>query len=266
MINKFKKLHYAVAVANLIPHGDGGNDDAPTKEQMEALQQQLSDAQSSITKLEDKNKQVIGEKKEIETKMKAWEGLDPENVRGLLDKFENDEELKLIAEGKHSEVIEKRIEKAEADFKSKLETLTTENGEYKTQLDAANATIKDLLINQNVTAAFVGEKGLESAIPDVVLRAKAEFQVEDGKPVARDGDGKIITGKEGPLTISEWVGNLKESAPHLFPASEGAGGAGNRGGANQSNIDGKMAAAASAGNMTEYRRLRALKKQGKKEA
>jgi hypothetical protein len=242
-----------------LPCGEGeGEGDEVTKEKFDALQAKLNEATSSIEKLTNKSKTILTEKKALEEKINAWGDLDPENVRNLLEKFDQDEELKLIAEGKHTEVIQKRVEKVEAGYKSKITQLEEELGGLKQYKESTDGRIRDLMVDSNVITAFIEEKGLDSAIPDIRYRARGVWSIEGDELVARDNKGEIIPGKNGPLTPKEWVDTLKEGAPHLFPPSEGAGGQGSSGG-RPGGIDAKMAAAASRGDMKEYRRLRAEK-------
>jgi len=242
--------------------GLGDNGDQTTS--IEMLQKELQSAKDSITKLTNKNSEILSENKNFRDRMKDWEGLDPNNVRNLLEKFSQDEELKLIAEGKHDEVIKKRVEKAEAHYKSQITDLTNKLNESTEQNKKASTQIRDLLIDSKVITAFHKEKGLENAADDVILRAQKAFTIENGEAIARDAKGEIIPGKNGALTILEWVENLKTTAPHLFEGSSGAGATGRKGGATGNDIDAKMALAAQQNNMAEYRRLRAEKYSSKK--
>jgi hypothetical protein len=221
-----------------------------------AVEQVKADLQEEYGGLSSKNDELIKKLKDAKSGLKKWEGLDADNVRKVMEHFESDQDLKDIAAGKHDEVISRRIQKAEAEYNAKIESLTSERDKYNDDLGKANAKIKDLLIDNTVVSAFVNEKGIDSAIPDVVARAKSLFTIQDGEAVAFDGDGKILTGKDGALTIGEWVGSLKETAPHLFPQSRGGGAGGSTQQGKSTNIDEKLQAAISSGDMAEYRKLR----------
>jgi len=244
--------------------GGGGDDDDPAKK-AEKLAADLAAAQASVAALTKKNQEIIDANKKATERLQAWDGLDPESIRGMLKQFENDEELKLISEGKHAEVIAKRTEKVEAKYKSEVDRLTTESATAKTELEKAKNTIRDLMIDSRVVSVFLAEQGRETAVPDVIARAKTVFSVEEGEVVARDKDGKLITGADGAMTIKEWVAKLKSDAEHLFPPSQGAGAGGNKG-TNVTGIDAKIKAAAASGNNAEYRRLKKLKEEQMKKA
>lgn len=250
-----------MAALGIVRFKDGGEDEgegAPAGKTPEQIAAEAEEARKSADALKKKNDEIIAENRKLKESMKAWEGLDAEEVRGLLDQFNNNEEMKLLAEGKHDEVIKKRTEKIESQYKADLKKLQDERDDLAAKNQASSTRIRDLMIDSNVVAAFVAEKGLETAVPDVVLRAKSVFTVEDGEVIARDSSGEIITGKDGPLTIKEWAASLKETAPHLFPSSQGSGAQGNNA-RGLSGIDAKISAAAKSGDVAEYRRLRAQK-------
>lgn len=84
-------------------------------------------------------------------------------------------------------------------------------------------------IERTVRDAAAGAKLLSPAINDAVLHSRGLFEVEEGT-------GKIIT-KDAPgvtpgLSPNEWLNDMKEKAPHWWPASlgGGAGGGGPNGG------------------------------------
>jgi hypothetical protein len=83
--------------------------------------------------------------------------------------------------------------------------------------------LNKLIIDGVATREFIAEKGEETAIPDVMRRVRDVFKTENGEPVARDAEGKLVAGASGaPLTVKEYIQSLRKSAPHLFPRSEGA--------------------------------------------
>lgn len=240
--------------------GEGGGN-TPTLEQLQA---QLTAANDSVSKLTAKNNEILEKNRQYGESLKQWEGLDPTQIRGLLDKISGDDELKLIAEGKYEDVIKKRTEKIEVGYKTKLTAAEQQVADLSGKLSASNERIRDLLIDSKVVSSFFAESGLESASPDVVARARSVFKVEDGEVVARNSDGEIITGKDGAMTIKEWIGKLKQDAPHLFPGSVGSGASGGKGN-NRSvtGLEAKIAAAAASGDNAEYRRLRKIQQEQK---
>lgn len=249
------------------PDGKGGGANPPPADEDKPQQftkEDLDKAIAEATKgLDSKNRELLGKLKERQQQLERWGDLDPDRVKNVLEQFDSNEEMKLLSEGKHDEVINRRMEKVAAQYDSKIEGLSEEKMTLQQKLEQANSQIRDLLIDSRVVTAFNSEQGFESAVPDVVLRAKSIFKVEDGDVVARDANGELLRGKNGPLTIQEWVAELKDKAPHLFPGSGGGGVTGGRAGAGGNNFDDRMVAAAQAGDMKEYRRLREAKEKAR---
>lgn len=233
--------------------GEGGDDKTDYKAKYE-------ESIASIKAQEAKNKELLGETKKLKDSMKQWEGLDPKNIRNLMEKINNDEELKLISEGKYEDVIKKRTERLSAEYKAQMKTLTDERDKYKTDYEKTSNQVRDLTIDNTIVTEFVAAKGSETAIKDVKQRAREVWRLEDGIPTPRDDKNEIMQGKDGVMTQKEWVESLRISAPHLFPGSQGAGGAGNRGGGGGSDIDSKISAARKAGDIEGLRRLQKEKK------
>ena len=110
--------------------------------------------------------------------------------------------------------INAAIEEALKPIKDKNEVLMKQNTELQGVLEEVvlSDKVKDIAIRHGV---------VESALPDIVSRARDVFTVKDGKTIpksanSRDADGKLIE----PDT---WISALAESAPHLFKPSNGTG-------------------------------------------
>ncbi len=240
----------------MAPEGDnsgGGAEKTQAEKDLEA-------ARAENAKLLTKNQQLLDEIKPIKDKLTAWGDLDPNNIRTLLNRFDQDEELKLISEGKHDEVIKKRTERIASDYQAKINTTTEELTATKAERDAYKTQVHKLLVDGNAVTAFLKAGGLETAVEDVQLRASKVFTVEKGEAIARDAKNEIILGKNGPMTMDEWAEGLRESASHLYPASNGAKPNGSKNGSGNT-IDDKIAAAGKAGDVDELRRLRQEKRE-----
>jgi hypothetical protein len=253
------RLATAVIAASLLRGEGDGSEDLPLTLTAQELQAKIDEA---VGGLKGKNKELLDAQKAMKDQLKAWEGLDPSQVRNFMDKLGADEELRLIAEGKHEDAWQKRLEKVGAQHKSQLEGVAAERDTYRTEKEQLAQQVRDLIIDQQIVTTFIGEKGFDYAIPDIVLRAKKAFTIEDGVPIARDDKGEIIRGKEGPITIKEWVAARRVDCPHWFPESSGAGAGGSRkGGGSGGDLDSRMAAAADAGDMDTYKRLKREKQE-----
>jgi len=217
--------------------GDGGD-----KVALDPSDPQIADLINAAVKsatggLSSKNSELLAEKKELSSKMaeleKQWSGFDSDQIKNLMDKINNDEETKLIAEGKIDEVIDKRVQALKNDYESKLEAATSKIGELEIGLGEKDSKVKTLIVDGHVRQAASKLSIVPSAIDDVIHRAKQKFALDDkDKPVARDSEGSLLIGKSGkdPLSVEEWLDSMKETAPHWFPGSSGAGAGGGKDG------------------------------------
>lgn len=186
-----------------------------------------------VTGLKNKNQELLGSLKSTKTELESikgqFEGLDIEAVKGLLKKASQDEETRLIAEGKLDEVVSKRTERLRADLDKQLKA----EQERAQKAEAFANRFRDKVLADSIRAAALKAGALPEAAEDIILRARGTFTLnEDGEAVAVDADGQVIYGKDGktPLTPLEWAESLRESAPHLWPRAQGAGPTGDNGG------------------------------------
>lgn len=177
--------------------------------------------QKEVETLRTHNKTVLGEKKTIQEKVKAWESLG-----------KSPEEIKQLLESNRPEEFSKILTDKESEWKSKFESLTEElnNGktqaeQYRTQalnmaLNVKIAQIKDQF-DLNDTADFVLKNYLKASETEEGQVTTA-FYGEDGKPLHKAGY---------PITEEQFLNGLKEQKKYLsmFNAPNGGGtGATNR--------------------------------------
>lgn len=186
-----------------------------------------------VSGLKSKNTELIGSNKAIKTeldKLKGqFEGLDIEAVKGLLAKAGQDEETKLIAEGKLDEVISRRTERLRTDLDKQVKAAN----ERADKAEAFAAKYSDKVLADSIRAAAIKAGALPEAAEDIILRARGTFKLsEDGEPIATDRSGEVVYGKDGktPLSPLEWAESLRETATHLWPRAQGAGQTGDNGG------------------------------------
>lgn len=201
------------------PNGGSGSGSQITPELQAIIDKQVNE---QVVGLKAKNSELLGKLKEQNENLKRFEGIDPEQVKGILQRFDNDEEAKLIAEGKIDEVINKRTERLRHDVEKKLQS---EKRRAEKAEEFANK-FRSRVLGDEIRAAASQSGALASAQEDLILRAKGIFKINDeGQAVAVDEENNPIMGKDGrtPLTPAEWIDSLKESAPHLFPSASGTG-------------------------------------------
>ncbi|HIN56366.1 MAG TPA: hypothetical protein EYM92_05370 [Acinetobacter pittii] len=161
-------------------------------------------------------------KRELQDFQKQFEGIDPEIVKKVFAQLDQDEEAKLIADGKVNEVIQKRTEKMREEHERVLKS-------EKDRADKAEAyanKFKDSVIQGQIIQAAVELEALPEATGDIAFLAKTKFALdENGKAVAVDENGEVIIGKDGQTALSpkEWVESLREQKPYYWPKASGMG-------------------------------------------
>lgn len=181
-----------------------------------------SGLKSALQKERDAVKEAKRLQKEIEAR---YEGIDPDKVKSMMAKFENDDEAKLIAAGKIDEVVSKRTEKLRIELQKQVDVA---KGETKAAADRAGKFSQRVLDNHIRAAAI--KAGLHAhAVEDALFRARILFSLDEaGEAIQIDSEGKPTLGKDGktPFTPAEWLESMKENAPHWFPAGGSGGGGG----------------------------------------
>ena len=152
-----------------------------------------------------------------------FEGIDPEQVRKLVEEKQRLEEERQLKSGEAEKVIEARVASVRGDLQKQVAALAAER-------DTLGAQLVTIRIDQGVVASAT-RRGLRStAIPDITARARSAFRLEKGVPTAFDADGRTVRlGKDGvaPMTLDEWVDQQVADAPHLFETNAGGGAVGN---------------------------------------
>jgi hypothetical protein len=164
---------------------------------------------------------------QLQQRLDALKDVDPVKYAELI-KLDNEiKEGELIKKGDVEGVVNLRVTAMKADLENKL-------NQSNTSLQKANAQLGVVLIDNSVKTAALKTGVAPTAVDDVVLRARAIYQIHEGNPVPKNEKGEIIYGKDGttPMPMEDWVKGLKEVAPHLFLGASGSG----AGGGNQSGV------------------------------
>ena len=192
----------------------------------------VADATSGLTGNRD---EILSEKKALQAKLdemsNTWKDLDPAAVRNIMGRLENDEETKLLAEGKMDEVISRRTERLQADHVKQMSNLEAKLAEAVSFGETQGSTVKQLKVEGGLRQAAVEHGLIPSAVEDALGRAMAVFKVGDNGKLIAEENGSTAYGKDGktPLTPAEWLESMKDKAPHWFPAPSGSGAGGGNG-------------------------------------
>jgi hypothetical protein len=243
------------------------NDEADKKILKDALEAAVAE---QVTGLKNKNGELIAEEKRLKDKLRQIEeslgGVDVPQLKELQKKLLENEELRLLAEGKTSEVIERRTATMRDDHAKQLKKVEDER-----DANARLASRYKASTLANAIRKAAQDAGVEAtAIDDVVLRASAANWTvdDDGNAVQLDAKGDPVLGKDAktPFQPSEWVEALKEKAPHFWPKAAGgnAGGGGKATDKKWADLTGPEKAKLQQDNPTEYQRLLDAHKGGQK--
>lgn len=182
---------------------------------------------AAVKGLKAKNDELLGKNKEFQTKIAAFNGLDPERAKALLETMDHDEDLRLFADGKKAVVIDKYTERMRTAHTTELEAERTRTQEETNRANAYRGAVLDNHI-RSVTSDL--HKG---AVEDALLLARQIFSLDaKGNAVKLDAEGRPELGKDGktPFSPAEWMEMQRELKPHWFPAStSGSGSAGANG-------------------------------------
>lgn len=191
-----------------------------TDEQKQAIEAKFnSSLESEVSGLKGKNSELIQKEKALKEQMKQYDGVDPQRARELEKMLAENEEARLISEGKLQEVIDARTERMRTEYERR-------NQEMEQQLTGAKTfaeKFRGRVLSDEVRAA-AGKLGdvADSAAEDAAFRAQMLFEVNDeGQVVPKESAGLDANGK--PLTVESWLASMRESAPHWFLRPQGAG-------------------------------------------
>lgn len=205
----------------------------------------VEDLQKQLNALRTTNENLKNEKKGLKEKVdsfskisQSFEKLGGDEGIAKLQKYqesiEKDEMLKLLAEGKHDEYIEKRTEGLKKSHQNEISKREEANKAMEERATKAEKALELLRIDIDVREACRKFEGFEdSAIPDAIMLANSKFKYDPElqRPVMLDEEGGIVYGNDAktPLSVSEWLLGLQEERPHWWGETKGSHGKGGKG-------------------------------------
>lgn len=187
---------------------------AALKETLAAKHQEALDKE--VGGLKSKRDELLDAQRKMKDQLKQYEDIDPERARKLEAQLAENEEARLIADGKIDEVLDKRTERMRSEFERKLQETTQAAEQAKSFADRFRGRVMSDEMHR--VADAVGMR--PEAVADAVNRASPLFEVNDeGQVVPRDPNERDADDK--PLSLKAWAESLKEAAPHLFHQPEG---------------------------------------------
>lgn len=185
-------------------------------------------SQDDVTRLNGALTKERNDHRATKEKLRAFDGLDPQEVRDRLEKLDDLEaNPDATVEQRVTGEVERRIKARLAPVERERDNAKRERDEAVAERDGAKGALTRRGIRDDVRSAALEAKVVGSALDDVLLYGDSLFeQNEAGETVTKDG----ITGVTPGLKPSAWLSDQKERRPHWWPASQGAGSQGNRGG------------------------------------
>jgi len=166
--------------------------------------------------------------KDTRLKLSKFGALDPDDVVTKLDRIV---ELEAAAGGKIdetkiNEMVEARLRTKTAPLERQITTLTTEKGDLETAVGAYKGNERKRTIHDHIRKAASTAKLRDTAMEDALLLGENIFDVdESGRVVTKDNVG-VTPGIEPTV----WLSEVKNTRPHWWPESQGAGLPGGQGG------------------------------------
>lgn len=195
----------------------GGDDKTYTQEEVDALIEERNKA------LEAKRDEILGELKDAKAKLKALDGVDPEEHKKLQQKITDlEQQKKADKAGITSEQLTKMRAEVEQDMISRFAKMSA--SELADQIPAVKDVVHDnrSLRLDSVVKAEMAKAGARSERIDALFKLTADqFDLtDDGKPMLKDRPG-IEVGK----FVAE---DLKKQYPELYNGSGSSGGGASR--------------------------------------
>lgn len=172
------------------------------------------------------NRELTAKLQDYENKMKAYEGVDPAKYKALIDKFQSDEEKKLMKDGNIEEVVKLRtaaiIKDRDDQLAAKDAVITKLQNESKQAIQEKDSFIVETELRKAAANPDFGfQPNVANILKDSVLK---EFVHKDGKVIRVKPDGSSVFGKSGdPMGLEEYMQGFAKEHPYLVKPSSGGG-------------------------------------------
>lgn len=162
-------------------------------------------------------------KNQIDELNKKLSSVDMDKYNAMLEQEQKLKDKQLIDAGDIDKLIAQKTEVIQADYEGKIKTLTSQVETLTAQKDGI---VHKYEIQGAASKAFAEHKIRPEAQEAIMSQINSKFTVKDNTVIALDGD-KIVSGANGNLTVSEFVGNQPDfmKIPSQGGAGSGGGGA-----------------------------------------
>jgi|5_EtaG_2_1085323.scaffolds.fasta_scaffold09255_3 hypothetical protein len=178
--------------------------------------------------------QILAEKKELEQKYKGFDQEKMEGYQNYLKELENNEEMRLISEGKHDEVIQRRMsgrEKAwnetQAEYETRLQAAQEKAEGFASELDAMRQRNIDMQKRQYFKDLTLADDSFKKDYFGDFFELQSKFADIDestGAFYALDEQGKRRVDTDGNLVrFDEYYNKLKVTKGLFWSTGSGSG-------------------------------------------
>jgi len=193
-----------------------------------------SEFEAEKEKIVSNRDQILAEKKELESKFKGLDADKIDSYHNYLKELENNEEMRLISEGKHDEVIQRRMagrEKAwnetQTEYEERLKASQSQAEELSSKLEELHNKNLGMQKRQYLKELVSGDESFKSEhfnhFYDLYSR-KADIEEDTGKVFALGDDGKRIVDTDGNfIEFKEFYAKQKVSDGLFWSGGTGSG-------------------------------------------
>jgi hypothetical protein len=176
-------------------------------------------------------------KAEMAKRLDQYKDVDPAKYQAglkLLQNVEDENERKLLVEGKYEDVFRARVQKMAASHENEVAKLRELASTHEKAVKDMRRNLGRMKLESELVSAIntTGVKVQKGAMTDLVSRAASTYHIDDdGNPVPRDSQGGIIRGSKGePLPMTEFLSGLASGeGAFLFAPASGGNANGSRG-------------------------------------
>lgn len=178
--------------------------------------QELLSANTKVVEFRDKNIALLKENAELVPLKTKYEGIDPTEARQAIEKVKA-----LGKEGiRDADDLASKIKSAAEEL---IKPLRDQLAMSAAETAAARKIADDSLLHSKISESFLKAGGKANATDFVVGLAKDDFEVRDGKVVAKAGKFSVKNPGD-PITPEEWIpSKVQKDHDYVFQPSGGGG-------------------------------------------
>ena len=191
-----------------------------------AIQIEGITTEANVARLEHAIKQEREENQKLREEAKLH-GKTPDEVQAIVDeleaaKIEIESGGKKLSDEQMEKLLDTRVRMKIGPLERQIQKLTKERDDSLGESKKLSSEIITGKIELAIRSAAEKAKVIPSAITDMVMRGRQQFELveENGKVSVITKDGASLTPGLNP---DGWVEELKQDAPHYWPANVGAG-------------------------------------------